>query len=594
MGPRWALSFLVAAGITVLGCLLLRGTAVEPSSRGTSWAKRLASVGVVGGLLAGRVLGADQGMEGIVIALGAAVFGALGLLADRGTVRPSTRLAVQLGMGGVAVAAGLRLSVTDVPALDVALSIVWIVGVTNGFALVGNVDALVSGVAAVSASCLFVLAILGGHHARAAMAAAVVGASLGFLPFRGAWTSTRRRDTGSSFFGFACAVLSMGAETTLVAPAAFVVPLLVMVVPLLETTVMLGRIRRRRRLTGAGRDHLPHRLVARGLRPGGAVGALVLAEIVMAALAVLSARRLGPWWLVAGIALSVLGALGVATARAHVHDDPVRGWPRWMRLGIAGAGGALLLASAPAALAMTRAETRARAAADSARRALELVGQGRQPEALVAFERSDASLESARKALGSPLVSLGVAVPGLSSNLRASRTLVSTSQRLARAGSRLTTVADASQLQVRNGTIPLDRVRRLAPQLADAERILGESRRRLRRVHRSYLLPPLQKAVRELTARVSREANSASIAADAARLAPGFLGDGRSRHYFLAFQNNAELRGTGGFIGNWGELSADGGRLSLTRSGRLADLIDGSSGRRCGCHAGEPADPMLA
>ncbi|PZS21146.1 MAG: hypothetical protein DLM54_04805, partial [Acidimicrobiales bacterium] len=74
--------------------------------------------------------------------------------------------------------------------------------------------------------------------------------------------------------------------------------------------------------------------------------------------------------------------------------------------------------------------------------------------------------------------------------------------------------------------------------------------------------------------RLRRETESAQRAAEAARLVPAMLGGGPPRHYFIAFQNNAELRATGGLIGNWGELTADAGRLRLTRFGRLQELND--------------------
>ncbi len=80
--------------------------------------------------------------------------------------------------------------------------------------------------------------------------------------------------------------------------------------------------------------------------------------------------------------------------------------------------------------------------------------------------------------------------------------------------------------------------------------------------------------MRELSGRLERETRSTTLAAESAHLLPAILGDEGTRRYFLAFQNNAELRGTGGFMGNWGEVVGVGGRLRLERFGRLEELND--------------------
>jgi hypothetical protein len=57
------------------------------------------------------------------------------------------------------------------------------------------------------------------------------------------------------------------------------------------------------------------------------------------------------------------------------------------------------------------------------------------------------------------------------------------------------------------------------------------------------------------------------------RVAPGLLGQGGTRQYFVAFTTPAEARGLGGFMGNWAVLTATDGNLELTRDGRVADLL---------------------
>jgi hypothetical protein len=78
--------------------------------------------------------------------------------------------------------------------------------------------------------------------------------------------------------------------------------------------------------------------------------------------------------------------------------------------------------------------------------------------------------------------------------------------------------------------------------------------------------------VNDLTKILNEKRPTLKNAAEAAQLLPTILGQDQPRQYFIAFQNNSELRGAGGLVGNWGELTASGGHLALDRFGRLGDL----------------------
>ena len=76
----------------------------------------------------------------------------------------------------------------------------------------------------------------------------------------------------------------------------------------------------------------------------------------------------------------------------------------------------------------------------------------------------------------------------------------------------------------------------------------------------------------ELVTQVDRLDNALSAAAVAVRLAPDMLGGNGARRYFLAVQNNAEARGTGGLIGAYAVITADHGKLTRERVGTDRDL----------------------
>ena len=583
MGPSWALAFVLAFLITLVTTPVLRRLALaidlvdHPGARKVHAAPipYLGGVGLIVSVLVGLLFTADLAPSVGVIALGAALLGTVGLLDDDHTVPPRYRLLAQLAAAGAAAAVGLRVHATGVVALDVVLTLVWIVGVTNAMNLLDNMDGLAAGVSAVAAGAVFVLATLDGQHVAAHLAGAMAGACLAFLAYNRRPASIFMGDAGSLFLGFVLAVLTVDVNVAVEPPASFVVPVLLLAIPVLDTTtVTLGRLRHGRAVSSGGKDHLSHRLVARGLSPGMAVVVLVAAEALLGVLAVLAGRRQVPLAFAVLGALAVVGTLAAWTAASPVYAEAVTGLPRRLRV----AGVVLLalvaVATVPAVVAIARARTPAQAGADVASRALAAVGRGDGQAATADFQRARQLFDLAHRRLSGPLTSLGVAVPVLSPNLRASRTLVSMGRELAGTGAGLAQVAESGRLRIRGRAVPVQELRGVAPDLLAAARVLTRSRSRLADIDEVYLLPPIRRAVEDLSGRLTRQEQTVGRAAQAARSLPGMLGaDGATRRYFLAVQNNAELRATGGFVGNWGELVAEGGRLRLERFGRIEDLI---------------------
>ena len=353
MGPAWAPPLLVGALIAVVTTPLLRRLAlatgfVDRPGTHKSHEKPvpfLGGVALITAVLLGMVVVAPLGNQAIVIALGAGVLGTVGLIDDDRTVQPRIRLALQVVAAILTVALGLRVDVTGIAAMDAAITTVWIVGITNAFNLLDNMDGLSAGVAAAAAGSLLWLAAAGGAKTTAAAAAAVVGACLGFLAYNRSPASIFMGDTGSLFLGFAIAVLTIEVDPALAPPRSFVIPLLVLGVPILDTTtVTLSRLRRGRSVLTGGKDHLSHRLTVLGLSRAAAVAVLVGVEAVLGALAVLAGRRVVSLWVVAALAVAVLAWLSVVTSRAEVYQEQPLGWPRSLVLGAAaGAVGLLLL-----------------------------------------------------------------------------------------------------------------------------------------------------------------------------------------------------------------------------------------------------------
>jgi hypothetical protein len=131
-----------------------------------------------------------------------------------------------------------------------------------------------------------------------------------------------------------------------------------------------------------------------------------------------------------------------------------------------------------------------------------------------------------------------------------------------------------------SGALSLDRLGQLEAVLRRSQDALARAQRRLDHARSNLLLPPLAHRLDRVRVQVSSAERSADRAANAAHEAQGLLGAKGLRRYFLAMQTPSESRGSGGFMGSWAEITADGGRLHMTRLGRSDDLNRVGSGTR--------------
>jgi UDP-GlcNAc:undecaprenyl-phosphate/decaprenyl-phosphate GlcNAc-1-phosphate transferase len=192
-------------------------------------------------LLAASVSYPSTGLGELGAMLGMAlVLSIIGLLDDLRGLGLIVRLVVEVatGVGIWAVGAGVEL--TGSKLLNVALTVVWVVGITNAFNLLDNMDGLSAGVAAIAAGSFFVIAAVNGQYLVAALSAALGGCAIGFLCFNFHPARIYMGDAGSLYLGFVLAYL--GTKLRFDAPdnIRILVPILVLGVPILDTTLVTG------------------------------------------------------------------------------------------------------------------------------------------------------------------------------------------------------------------------------------------------------------------------------------------------------------------------------------------------------------------
>ncbi len=579
--PPWALAFATAGALTLAAVPLLRRLALatdfvdHPGQHKSHEAPTpyLGGVAVIGGVLVASLFELRLAPGAASLILVAAVLGTIGLVDDDRTVDFRWRVLAEVAAATLAVVIGVRVHITGVTGLDMGLTVVWIVGVTNSLNLLDNMDGLAGGVGATAGSAVFFLAIFGRQPGVATLAAALVGACLGFIVYNRPPASIFMGDTGSLFVGFVLAILTIVVTPAVTPPFSFAIPLMLLALPVLDTTmVTLSRLRRGRRVSLGGRDHLSHRLVATGMSRARAVGVLVATEVLLGTLAVLGGRRVVPLWSTVLIAAALLAVLMAATLPAVVYTERVVGLPRRVRLALVIAIVTPSVLAVPALVALAAATGPAREATTLTEGALEAMAAGDGPAAAAGFRRAEQLFAEADHRLHYPLTSIGSIVPGLSANLATSRTLVAIGRDLSRTGGALAVAADGGGLEVRGGSVSLDTVKGLAPVLTRAAQALQTARERLTDIQSAFLFPPLTRATDGLQQRVDGQASAVGHSAELAGMLPDLLGDARPRHYFVAFEDNAQPQGTGGLITNWTELIAENGRLRVDRFGGLSDL----------------------
>jgi len=192
----------------------------------------------------------------------------MGLADDFLHLQPYTKLIGQIITACIFVAGGQYLGIFDWSILTFALALVWIVGVTNAFNLLDNMDGLSAGTACIAAFCLMLAGVSTDNSLIVLVCAALVGATLGFLGFNFYPAKIFMGDSGSLFLGFTLATSAITGQwdnrTNVL--FALLVPVLVLAVPIFDTTfVSLVRFFNRQPISQGGRDHTSHRLVAFGL-----------------------------------------------------------------------------------------------------------------------------------------------------------------------------------------------------------------------------------------------------------------------------------------------------------------------------------------
>nr|MBA3718068.1 hypothetical protein [Actinomycetota bacterium] len=292
-----AIAFPVAAAViwVALRSPLAAWLAAKPTSE--RWHTRetpaLGGIGVFAGILAGvglaiAVGAVDGSSELLAILGGTGLLFAVGLLDDAFSLPALAKLAAQLGAVAIVLTNGLTVELVKNDWIAVPIAVVWLVGMTNAFNLLDNMDGIAATLAGIACAYFAIDAVtVHSNHLVLVLSLGVAFACAGFLPFNirpGKPAAAFLGDSGSHVLGFSIAAIALASSWKAAAPSltTILLPLLVLAVPILDTAlVTVVRALERRPIHVGGRDHTSHRLVYTGLSEK---RTLVLLAVVAAAL----------------------------------------------------------------------------------------------------------------------------------------------------------------------------------------------------------------------------------------------------------------------------------------------------------------------
>jgi UDP-GlcNAc:undecaprenyl-phosphate GlcNAc-1-phosphate transferase len=200
--------------------------------------------------------------ELLALLLASTVVTMVGLVDDFGALTPKPKALGQVVAVFVLLKAGIMVQVIFLPWwARIAVTVLWLVGMSNAFNLVDIMDGLAAGLGVVAASFLLVVALLNGRWVVAAFTVALIGALLGFLRFNFFPASIYLGDCGSLFIGLTLGALAMVMDYTTHNPLGFLAPLYILAVPLIDTVyVIILRLRAGRKIYYGSPDHFPLRI----------------------------------------------------------------------------------------------------------------------------------------------------------------------------------------------------------------------------------------------------------------------------------------------------------------------------------------------
>lgn len=204
---------------------------------------------------------------------GAFVIVITGMLDDRYGIKPVIKLTGQLVAASFLVSSGLIIEritlpfigMIDLGLFSVLITVLWVVGITNAINLIDGLDGLATGVTTIALTSMFIMAMIDVQVMAAYLCIVLIGANIGFLYHNFYPAKIYMGDTGSNFLGFMIAAISMLGLFKNIALFSFIIPIIVLAVPIFDTLfAIVRRAYNKESIMMADNKHIHYRLIAAG------------------------------------------------------------------------------------------------------------------------------------------------------------------------------------------------------------------------------------------------------------------------------------------------------------------------------------------
>jgi UDP-GlcNAc:undecaprenyl-phosphate GlcNAc-1-phosphate transferase len=323
-------SVILALVLTPLVRALARRVGMVAKPKTDRWHKKptamLGGVAIWLSVVIGYLVFVPRTPYGWRIVLASTFLFLVGLADDVLHTKPYQKLIGQVMGAAFVIYYGLSLPWTSSSPLNMAITIFWLIGITNALNLLDNMDGLAAGIAVIASSFLALSFVDTNQTTEALMLMIFAGALLGFLVYNSNPASIFMGDSGSMFVGFFLASAALvnvsGGRSRSLLPV-LAVPILVLFIPIFDTTfVTILRKISGRAASHGGRDHTSHRLVALGMTERHAVWMLYGFAGLSGLLALLVQRVKLDVSLAAIAGFTILlTLLGVYLAGVKVYDE---------------------------------------------------------------------------------------------------------------------------------------------------------------------------------------------------------------------------------------------------------------------------------
>ena len=255
---------------------------------------RLGGLAIFIGFMVSILLFSEITPELRSILLGAVIIVVLGVVDDIMALPAMLKFVVQIVAALIPATHGVTILAFSNPnifsdnlywvlgSLSIPFTVLWIVAINNSVNLIDGLDGLANGVSAISATTMLVIALVSDQSAVAVVLAALVGACVGFMPYNMNPAKMFMGDTGATFLGYILATMSIQGLFKYYAVISFVVPFLILGLPIFDTTfAFIRRIAHGQSPMHPDRSHIHHRLIDMGLNQKQAVATLYVISAIL-------------------------------------------------------------------------------------------------------------------------------------------------------------------------------------------------------------------------------------------------------------------------------------------------------------------------